>query len=877
MTLSSNYEYEDVCAPLCLEEVVRPEIISNQKEVFESYSSLPPHEDTDFTHPNFFEVLFLEPQSGVASPGTDHVEAALITGDTQEGTTLKTVTDAVVKIADKPMHADILASLKATASDRTDVSIKSFLAKPVEFASGNLATTDTSSTFTYNRVFGTIMSNTMLKEKLRGTFAFRATAIITLTVNATRFQQGRYILAFIPNGGGNNNNTAWNVLHDYDRTIRTQLPHVELDLALDTQVQLRIPYVAFCNAAPVPTDTQPNWGIGEPGRFKLSPYYPLVAGSGSTTASYTLWVHYEDVELLGNMAPQMGTPRSNVRGKSKGNAQQQEQRQPGFVESSARIVGKVADVLRPVPLLSAIAGPVSWVADKVAGVASIFGWSSPLSIEDTQRNHLEIMPYFTHSDAKVVANKLSVKKDNMIEVVPGFASSDVDELAIDYIKDIYAFYNSYDITTATADGAVVATISLSPSTFFNRYAGNSATDIISPTPIAYLSSLFTYYRGGLKFKFKVVKTEFHSGRIMVAFFPYTSSFSGAIAWTTADADYVHKTVIDLRSVNEFEFEVPWVSTTSWKATGNLPTSANATYISSTEPFGVLKIFNLQPLIAPSTVSSTITLLVEVKGAADLSFAVPRSSTYTTILPMAIQAGVPNEGQMDLGVIGGASTDPYTLAHEASTIGEVIASLRSLLKRPTLYTVAGSTSSFVDFMPYSCNIVEDVIAGFTVANVNRDLISQLTPMFALIRGSLRFSLLADDTTTAAKQYWWLKPATAGGSSSNVPCIFSNTVYNNSQLGMATNGIPFAYFRRDWGTYLEIPFYSANHSKPSCSQLISAVTCSTPAVANGGNNFNLVGAGAANTMNGLFYRCGGDDFNLGYFVSTTPQFVPGGTLP
>ncbi len=97
----------------------------------------------------------------------------------------------------------------------------------------------------------------------------------------------------------------------------------------------------------------------------------------------------------------------------------------------------------------------------------------------------------------------------------------------------------------------------------------------------------------------MVKTEFHSGRIIVTYVPYDYRLGSPTTnvFSTDMQQYSSKTTYDVSSMTEFEVIVPFASNTPWAETGH--------------PIGWLDMFVLDPLKAPNTVSSSITKLVEV--------------------------------------------------------------------------------------------------------------------------------------------------------------------------------------------------------------------------------------------------------------------------
>ena len=74
-----------------------------------------------------------------------------------------------------------------------------FLKKPTLLQQGVLTATDTGVLWKADP-WGTLMAS-QKGQKLAGVFSTQFKVVVTMQVNANRFQQGRYILGFMPSGG----------------------------------------------------------------------------------------------------------------------------------------------------------------------------------------------------------------------------------------------------------------------------------------------------------------------------------------------------------------------------------------------------------------------------------------------------------------------------------------------------------------------------------------------------------------------------------------------------------------------------------------------------------------------------------------------------
>lgn len=144
-------------------------------------------------------------------------------------------------------------------------------------------------------------------------------------------------------------------------TARTQLPHVQLDIACDTTATLEIPWVGPVQFWQLYNNNgfQPN--LGDLGRLALWIYSPLKTGTGvPDQVSYTIWVHFEDIELVCPTYPQSNN--ATIRG----NKPPSEREKP--TESLSHMLRSLAlgAGSSVIPTLSAAAAAPSWVASVAA-------------------------------------------------------------------------------------------------------------------------------------------------------------------------------------------------------------------------------------------------------------------------------------------------------------------------------------------------------------------------------------------------------------------------------------------------------------------------------------------------------------------------------
>lgn len=567
------------------------------------------------------------------------------------GESFTNVVDSFSNVVENPT-VPLIRDLRDTVAVDYDSDIRSFLGRPIKLSQGSFALTD-AGMLSHFPGLATVASNAMVSAKLSGRYLLRATLCMKLQVNANKFQQGRYILGAVPLGGAskldNDCRDAYFKMHSYSRVQITQLPHVELDISKDTEVTLKIPYVSYTNGFAL---QQVINGLGESCEVFLYTYSPLNGVAGSTTASFTLFGWLEDIELQGICVPQMADG-------------EQKSQNIGPIESTLKKVSKSAGILSRIPLISSFTKPVSWVSSIVADAAHVWGWSRPKNLSPETR--IITNPYLslTTVDNAVVVAPLSLGCNNEIQPIVGFGGSVYDELAIDYLKTRFAWTGTITWATSDVADANIFNYDVSPKNHFVDYT-DYTVNVRSVAPIAALANMFRYYRGGQVLRLKFVKTDFHSGRLLIAYAPFAKNAGTAVSGLTAtQAQYVHRQIVDIRQVNEIDIKVPFIATVPW-----LPTDVAT---------GDLRIYVLDPLKCPSTVIQSVPIIMEWAGDDDLEFAIPdEQNSVTPVIPAFPQMGefAPTQS------VGGASNLKSAILQHSSCIGEKVQSLRSIIKRIT---------------------------------------------------------------------------------------------------------------------------------------------------------------------------------------------------
>jgi hypothetical protein len=790
-------------------------------------------------------------------------------GDVQTSSTTQFVSDANVVSASKIMAIDIDPSFLHSSDDMTSQEIRDFLTKPVIIASGSLASTDTYSSFPEFLAPNDILSanGSMMADKLKGYYGFRATVVLRFVVNATRFQQGRYNLQFVPTGGaliGATGPTRARISAITSTLVqRSQLPHVELDLGCDTEAVLRYKFNSAYGFYPLQSfyNSTSAYSFGV---FRIYPYAPLAAVAGSLTCGYTLWASFEDIELVSAAVPQSGRGFSGNTKKRNETDSEQVSSGMGPISSTLMKVKSAADVFTRVPLLSTYASMTSWYSEILAGAASAFGWSRPINLEHSTRVTQNYLPYAANTDGPDNSFPLSFSYKNQVGKAQGFSGTDIDEMDFSFLCSIPTYNFTGSWTSAMTSGAVLINIPVRPLALLVTRTVNTV-GLTDPAPYQLISNMFAQWRGSFVYKFKFVKTEFHSGRLAVSFSPQDPQFGNLVTQTLAQSAFLHRQIIDIRECNEFTFVVPYISNSPFRLSG--------------QAIGSFVIHVLDPLVAPDTVSSNVGVILEHCMGPDAEFAVPKAFNLQYVMGLAPQSGEPfantetNVCANYRGNIGSSSVPPDECSNSLFCVGERISSLRTLMKMPQPFVsvAAPAASNYMNFLPFHLPFSFHTGAGFTPPVAFPDNYTLINSLYLYSRGGVRIKYLDNTAVTSAE------PLVSFISSRSTTALqgagFQFTTVDGSNSNSTTNklGVPAHYWKAGYSGEVQIPAYGRYHSRLVTDLLVNSATNAYDVTARSTAPDVFVSrttVPVTATLCGLL-RSASDDANCGVFLAVPPS--------
>jgi acetoacetate decarboxylase len=293
--------------------------------------------------------------------------------------------------------------------------------------------------------------------------------------------------------------------------------------------------------------------------------------------------------------------------------------------------------------------------------------------------------------------------------------------------------------------------------------------------------------------------------------------------------------------------------------------------------GYVYLHVLNPLVAPSSVSSTVSILCEISGGPDFEFAYPRTLDNRPVAVVVPQSGgSENICEIVSTEIGNSKLED-TLAPARLCIGERVLSLRSLIKR--FNVLAGPTNVpnfWFTFIPFSIPISyipATNLEQVSELNGNVDVYSQISLCFALQRGSIRYKFLSTNPDANQTMFIRMSPI-----QTTVSGLYANGNFQDQTLPVLANqnygngdNNTFVHKGISGGLEVDFPYYGKSFAHPTAAVMTNSVVTTIV-------NYDFTNT-APGTVASIYYplpahsvsniwRAAGEDFSLGLFVS-----VPG----
>jgi hypothetical protein len=442
-----------------------------------------------------------------------------------------------------------------------------------------------------------------------------------------------------------------------------------------------------------------------------------------------------------------------------------------------------------------------------------------------------------------------------------FGLDGTDEMAITSISTRESFLTAFDWQVADTSETLLWNAQVNPC-IWNQNTIGGKTEYHMPA-CCFVALPFRHWRGTMKYRFQIVASAFHKGRLKVTYdpsYPLTNEYN---------TNYTR--VIDLAQERDFTVEIGWGQEYGYlqhygmiNGSGNKWSSSPIGFDQGILSNGIVSVYVVNELTVPNSIEDNdiqVNVFVstgddfEVANPTDeyvkeLSWFVPQSGEY--IPDDSLFSAQSGEYSPQAGDLGDSPDGDNTLLESApmnqvteesmaapldSTdhtscvyFGDPIVSLRQILKRYAYSRShvpdADSTgmrmfrwliSNFPLYRGYAPGAVDTDISGNDYNYVKNTMINYYTPAFVCWRGGLRWKYLmtSDDSTAVDLFMAFREPSPALGYSQGTIVLDDNTLTTKServfnwQRAINTNGFPGMHVTtadQNPVLELELPYYN-----------------------------------------------------------------------
>lgn len=599
------------------------------------------------------------------------------------------------------------------------------------------------------RVLNRITNFNLLRCKLK----------VRIILNGNSFHYGRAIASYTP-------------LHNLDDVTKdrtfisqdiigaSQRPHVFLDPTTSQGGTLTLPFVWYENALRIPDEEWQNMGD-----IIIHGMQSLKHANGATDeviVSVFAWA--EDVSLSiptanepGSLAPQVGeifTPQA------------MDEYGKGPISRPAGIVAQAAGALSNVPVIGAYARATQMAANAVSGIASIFGYSRPTELAPIVPYKPTLLGNMANTNVPDTSQKLTLDVKQELTVDPrvmGLGST--DEMSIASIAQRESYLTQFGWAVADPAETLLWNSEVSP-VVWDEVAG-TYTEIHMPA-CCFAAMPFRRWRGSMKYRFQIVASAFHKGRLKITYdpsYPLTNEYN---------TNYTY--IVDLAKERDFTVQIGW---------GHEKAMLNHRYFFSSIPYGttplgadpgtagngIISVYVVNDLTVPnSTVDNDIAVNVFVSAGDDFEVFDPDSRTIEDLTWFSPQIGEifsPQMAEHPDSDLTECEDEPMketpsetlapTLSHTDHTssvyYGDPVASFRQCLKRYNYHSAVAPTgdittstilnlrnSNFPYYRGYAPGAVHETSATTAYNYCKMTLLNYVTPAFTCRRGGLRWKYI-----------------------------------------------------------------------------------------------------------------------------------------
>lgn len=727
--------------------------------------------------------------------------------------------------------------------DSDDATLDNFFSRPVKIAEYEWSTTLPTIAQDFDP-WSLYFENARVANRLVNYNLLRCKLYLKFVINGNGFLYGRSLVSYLPFDAYDDLSTNAALIKE-DLVQASQQPHIFLDPTTSQGGDMCLPFFYHENYINIPDG---DWD--RMGRVYVRTLSDLKHANGAAdqvTISCFAWAEDVEVSVLTITEPSTLVPQMGKKGE---NTETDKANESGTVSGPASAVAKVAGRLKSVPFIAPYALATETAANAVGSIAKVFGYSRPTLTVASNPYRPTPNGSLALTNTPDNAQKLTVDEKQELTVDPKIAGiGSCDSLSIKSIASRESYLTSFSWNVGTAPESLLWNARVDPCT----WAESTGPPVGFHFPACAVAALpFKYWTGTMKFRFQVVCSNFHKGRLKVVYDP-NALWNGSALSTEYNTNYMR--VVDISDEQDFTVEVG-NGQSNTLLDHHLPGIDSVTQMYSTSAYtnreegnGVVSVMVVNELTVPnSTVNNDITVNVFVSMGDDFEVFVPDDHFQKFVFKP--QMGKLTDGQetsepskpvqnetMELGP-GEQDTE---MINKVFT-GEAIASFRTMLKRYNAWTTIGNNNGGQQFTRVQLaafpflrgnvnGAVNQQVSLATYNFCNTILLHWVVNAFSGWRGSIRYKALprggwADRTTMYATREDFTSAPYAynqyGFSSPTNQSRAAAESLNSNLIPTGAKGAAYTHAMVNPTLEWEVPFYSRYRFAPGKEENYTSLT-------------------------------------------------------
>lgn len=773
-----------------------------------------------------------------------------------------------------------------------------------------------------------------VRAKISNYAFFRATLHVKISVTGTPYHFGRVMASYQPFGGFNDN------LIQYDFTMLQTVPTTAqilplykaylsqapgvgyLDIKENEPLEMEIPFISqlpkfrlFNDSPDLITNSTDFTDFLEAGQLRLVTLNtPEIANDDfDSEVSVNVYAWMTGVELGSitstdiNITAQAAVitsesdPKVSPLYSEEGSfgtrlwksieAGPDEYEEPGPVTKWASALTASASIMSMAPYIGPFAKATATVSGGIAAVASMFGWSKPVVLTDP--TFVKNVPFQNgaFTSGKETAYKLTADPKQELSVDQRLGGHVDDQMTFAAMAGRESFLTTFtwdddDTALSTVLWKSLVTPFLFTSTTYST--GGTPRGIVQPTAMDMAATPFSAWRGKIRFRFEVVCSRFHRGKIMFKYEPNVPQ-SALITSNNAKLNQQNAIILDIQEAQDITIEVDWAMRNSWGEApiehkpseppsdiGSLPAVFDG-FRSNLQANGNLQVRVLNELVQP-TPTSGVSVNVYV-SCPDLEL------NRMTSMELPTDRTIYSESELVTINDTGSQVSPAMFLDH---FGERLVSFRSLMKRYTTSAYAFKNISITG--PAHLSVVGTLYPETalrtnapTPSSVNAtNLFQYLRAAYMGVRGGMRYRI-TQFTNAQVTNSDYVR-VSLGFHSEPVDTALSadadlvNGIADLPILGARLDGSVLSHLATNGGVEFEVPFYSHARFLYSFNSPWDPVSATDPQPATSWAWEALFGATITSGDSAAFTvdSATAEDFTFLRFQGSPPYGLSGGSV-